>query len=78
MRTLHPINRNIKMLKKIIVVGYYGYDNLGDDLMLWCFLKEMSTKLPDVEISLLSKPSSNLDKICENFENVTLMILYYY
>lgn len=60
------------MLKKIIVVGYYGYDNLGDDLMLWCFLKEMSTKLPDVEISLLSKPSSNLDKICENFENVTL------
>ena len=60
------------MLKKIIVVGYYGYDNLGDDLMLWRFLKEMSTKLPDVEISLLSKPSSNLDKICENFENVTL------
>ncbi|WP_420320944.1 polysaccharide pyruvyl transferase family protein [Flagellimonas sp.] len=60
------------MKNRIVLVGYYGYDNLGDDIMLFSFLQEMLNDFPKVEISVLSKYSKNLERMCESFDNVKL------
>lgn len=58
------------MCIKITLVGYYGYDNLGDDLMLYCLLKQIYRIEPSVKVYLLSKKSNNLISLISPFTNV--------
>lgn len=39
---------------KIVISGYYGYDNLGDEAILYSLIKNIKKKLPDAEITVLS------------------------
>ncbi|MBU2900556.1 polysaccharide pyruvyl transferase family protein [Maribacter dokdonensis] len=57
-------------LKKITLVGYYGYDNLGDDIMLYCILKALLDRHNNLSINLLAKRSENLISIVSKFERV--------
>lgn len=56
--------------KYITIVGYYGYDNLGDDLMLDCLLNKINNRYPKIKVKLLAKWSENLQKITEQHKNV--------
>lgn len=49
---------------KITLVGYYGKNNLGDDMMLESILKE----LPNHEVKILA--FGNLDSVISNYKNV--------
>lgn len=57
---------------RILIVGYYGYDNLGDDLMLLSLLNEIKEKLPKLEIIILARESQNLVNLIETYDNVEI------
>ncbi|SDE77899.1 polysaccharide pyruvyl transferase family protein [Cellulophaga baltica] len=56
--------------KKITLVGYYGYDNLGDDIMLDCILKEIANQIPNIKVEIICKNSENLSSILSKYEYV--------
>jgi polysaccharide pyruvyl transferase CsaB len=41
--------------KKIIISGYYGFDNFGDEAILHVLVRELKKHIEDVEITVLSK-----------------------
>ena len=41
-------------MKKILISGYYGFDNSGDDAILKAIVKDMKIKSSDLEITALS------------------------
>jgi polysaccharide pyruvyl transferase CsaB len=43
-----------KMNKKIVISGYYGYDNCGDEAVLLSILHSLKKLHPEVEITVLS------------------------
>lgn len=48
--------------KKILLSGYYGFDNSGDDAILKAIVKDIKEKDPNVEITVLSKnPKSTME-----------------
>ncbi len=50
-------------MKKIVISGYYGYDNLGDEAVLETILTNIRAKLGNVEITVLSSnPSKTSEK----------------
>jgi polysaccharide pyruvyl transferase WcaK-like protein len=60
----------VRKNKRMAIVGYYGYDNLGDDLMLDCLLNKIESRYPDIQIKLLAKWSENLLEITSKYKNV--------
>lgn len=45
--------------KQILILGYYGEDNYGDELMLSCLLKRISKSGVNAEVSVCLFPSQN-------------------
>ena len=41
--------------KRIVISGYYGFDNFGDEAILYILIRELKTHLPDHKIIVLSK-----------------------
>jgi len=58
--------------RKILIVGYYGYDNLGDDLMLLALLNGINDSLENLKITILARKSQNLANLIDKFENVEI------
>lgn len=52
--------------KKIVVSGYYGYSNAGDELILKNILTGFKKYLPDIKILVLSQHSGRKHKSCGN------------
>ena len=42
------------MSKKIMVSGYHGYNNTGDEAVLEAFIDFLRSRMPDVEVVVLS------------------------
>ena len=40
---------------KALIAGYYGYENIGDELILSRIIKEIRSRFPNIELSVLSK-----------------------
>ncbi len=50
-------------MTKILIAGYYGFGNIGDEAILESVINKLSSKLGDIEIEVLSaKPNKTLDK----------------
>lgn len=47
---------------KIIISGYYGYDNLGDEAILYSMIKNFKKNHPDLEIVVLSGNPEKTEK----------------
>lgn len=45
------------MREKIFIIGYYGWNNTGDDAMLYSLLQNLNEYYDDVEFSILSRSS---------------------
>ncbi|MGI6361665.1 MAG: polysaccharide pyruvyl transferase CsaB [Bacillota bacterium] len=41
-------------MKKILLTGYYGFDNLGDEAVLFNIIKEIRANIKDADITVLS------------------------
>ncbi len=39
---------------KVLLSGYYGFDNAGDDAVLYAIVQTLRTAMPDIEITVLS------------------------
>lgn len=52
-------------MRKILISGYYGFDNFGDDAILYAIVSELKKKLKVPEIVVLS---NNPAKIEKNYE----------
>ena len=44
---------------KIVLSGYYGFDNIGDEAVLYSILSALRKEIKDVEVTVLS---NNPDK----------------
>lgn len=49
--------------KKIILSGYYGFDNSGDDAILKAIVKDIKEENKNIDITVLSKNPNNTKKI---------------
>ena len=43
----------------IVIQGYYGYGNLGDDLMLYLLLEQLQQSHPDTQFRILLHPDAD-------------------
>ncbi len=51
------------MIKKVVISGYYGFDNLGDEAVLQSIIQALRNEEPDLEITVLSKdPQSTANR----------------
>lgn len=50
------------MVNRILMGGYYGFDNGGDELILFSLLKELKKLNSKVEITVLSRNPSKTGK----------------
>jgi len=47
----------------LVLSGYYGFDNFGDEMILDTLIKSLREKRPDIEIAVLSrKPRTTIDR----------------
>ncbi len=51
------------MAKRIVIVGYYGFDNGGDELILFSLLNELKRVNSKVEITVLSRKPSKTSEM---------------
>lgn len=49
------MNKEIKQEKSIIISGYYGFDNCGDEAILMAMIQELSKHIPPERIIVLSQ-----------------------
>lgn len=52
-------------MPKIVLSGYYGFDNLGDEAVLYSIIKSLKNKEPNVEIKVLSNNPRKTSKVHE-------------
>lgn len=48
----------------VIISGYYGFENIGDDSLLAAIISGIKERLPDTRITVLAKRPKRLAKIC--------------
>ncbi len=48
----------------IIISGYYGYDNIGDDSILTPLIGGIKERLPDAKITVLARNPKKVEHIC--------------
>ncbi len=53
------------MANKIVISGYYGFDNIGDEAVLYTIISTLKSEIPDVSITVLS---NNPEKTAELYE----------
>ena len=41
-------------MKNIVICGYHGFSNSGDEALLWSMIETLRKKIPDVNITVLS------------------------
>lgn len=51
---MQKINNNTNKEKKIIISGYYGYGNFGDEVILRAIIDEIRQNLPNYNITVIS------------------------
>lgn len=56
-------NRNYKF-GDIIISGYYGYDNIGDDSLLVSITDGIRERLTDAKITVLARKTKQISRIC--------------
>ncbi|MDR0424568.1 MAG: polysaccharide pyruvyl transferase family protein, partial [Clostridiales Family XIII bacterium] len=44
---------------RILISGYYGFNNIGDESILTAVVDSLRAKLPDIEITVLSQNPAN-------------------
>jgi len=42
------------MTKRVLIIGYYGYGNVGDEAILQCIIRDLYEEMPDLEITVVS------------------------
>ena len=48
---------------KILISGYYGFNNIGDESVLRAVVENLRARLPDIEITVLShSPAETAEK----------------
>lgn len=53
-------------MTNILISGYYGFRNIGDEAILSCIIQELQDNCPDIEITVISgdiKHTKNLHKV---------------
>ncbi len=65
---LEVYNKFVPCLKynrgDIIISGYYGYDNIGDDSILTPLIGGIRERLPDAKITVLARDPKKVERIC--------------
>ena len=54
----------LKKNQKILISGYYGFDNFGDDAILYVIINDIQKTFPDAKITVIS---NNPEKIQKNY-----------
>lgn len=54
---------NSKRTTDVVLSGYYGFHNSGDDSILWSIIKILKEKCPNISITVLSKSPQETSKI---------------
>ena len=48
---------------KVLIVGYYGFENAGDEAILWAIVSDLRTRRPDISITVVSgNPAKTAEK----------------
>lgn len=50
------------MIKRVVLSGYYGFDNLGDEAVLQSIIQALQFEEPNLEIMVLSNDPENTEK----------------
>ena len=50
------------MGKRVLTWGWFGFHNLGDDLILYTFIENIKTKCPDISLSVAMHEKYDIDK----------------
>ena len=58
-----PLRRREKG-KKVLICGYYGYGNSGDDLLLRIITENLHRQVPGIDISVLTKSPRQTARTC--------------
>ncbi len=60
---IRSLRVNVYKMKKILISGYYGFNNIGDESILKAVIDNLREKLTDIEITVLSQnPESTAEK----------------
>ena len=57
--TLEVYGNKIKKRQRVLIGGYYGYGNIGDESVLRVIVKELRRRLPDCRIMVLNNKKSS-------------------
>ena len=49
------LERQIDLMVQILISGYYGFNNIGDESILRAVVDNLRGKLDDIEITVLSQ-----------------------
>lgn len=55
--------KGIDVLKKIVICGYHGFSNSGDEALLWAMIDVLKKKCEDVHITVLSMHPESTAKL---------------
>ena len=57
------VNRNYKF-GDIIISGYYGFDNIGDDSLLVSIVDGIRNRIPNAKITVLARKTKQISRLC--------------
>lgn len=75
---LNPAVDKMDPQVRILIAGYFGFDNAGDELILDAMIRDFRANLPEIEITVTSGNPENTKKIhhvnAVGWENIPLII----